>query len=70
MGLDQRLGESLATDVSLLDASGAEVTIDELLDGETPMVLNFVYHDCPMLCSVVLDLFTETLKQMPLDTRG
>ena len=65
MGLDQRLGESLATDVSLLDASGAEVTIDELLDGETPMVLNFVYHDCPMLCSVVLDLFTETLKQMP-----
>ena len=65
VGLDQQLGESLATDVSLLDASGAEVTIDELLDGETPMVLNFVYHDCPMLCSVVLDLFTETLKQMP-----
>ena len=65
VGLDQLLGESISADVLFNDASGEEVSISELLDGKTPVILNFVYHDCPMLCSVVLDSFTETLKQMP-----
>ena len=64
VGVDERLGERIALDAVFLDENGAEVRISDLVDGETPVILNFVYHECPMLCSLLLDGFTETLQEM------
>ncbi len=36
----------------------------EYFDGEKPVILNFVYHNCPMLCSILLESFTKSLKDL------
>ncbi|NNF02870.1 MAG: SCO family protein [Rhodothermales bacterium] len=64
VGVDERLGEAVASNARFLDETGAEVRISDLMDGTTPVILNFVYHECPMLCSLLLDGFTKTLQDM------
>lgn len=64
VGVEERLGEPIAADAVFLDETGTEVRISDLLGGETPVILNFVYHECPMLCSLLLDGFSRTLQEM------
>lgn len=64
VGVDERLGEFVASEAVFLDEAGQEVRISDLMDGETPVILNFVYHECPMLCSLLLDGFSKTLQEM------
>ncbi len=64
VGLDQRLGTPIPSDLVFFDESGREVSIGSYLDGDTPILLTFVYHDCPMLCGVLLTELTKTLRQM------
>lgn len=63
-GLDERLGETLPLDVTLRDETGASVTLRQLMRPDRPLLLNFVYYDCPMLCSILLDGMTNALRQM------
>ena len=55
VGVDEQLGETLPLDLSFIDEAGQSVTLQDYFDGEHPVILNFVYHDCPMLCNLVLD---------------
>jgi len=66
VGLEERLGDNIPENASFVDAEGNEVQIGDYLDGSTPLILNFVYHDCPMLCSIALESFGETLKRLDL----
>ena len=59
--MDERLGETIPTDIVFHDENGEDVTLDAYFDGEKPVVLNLVYHNCTMLCNVVLDSFTKSL---------
>ena len=63
-GLDEQLGETVPTDVTLYDEEGEEVTLASYLQGGRPVILNFVYYDCPMLCNILLDGFTGALEGM------
>ena len=65
VGLEEKLGEIIPLSTLFLDEQGQSVLLSEFFDGEIPVILNFVYHDCPMLCSIVLESFTETIKQIP-----
>ncbi len=53
--IQEMLGEPIATDRPFLDESGETVTVGDLLGQQKPLVVAFVYHSCPMLCSLVLD---------------
>lgn len=64
VGVDRQLGSSVPTDLTFQNAAGETVTLDQYLDGDTPVVLNLVYHDCPMLCGLMLDGFTGSLQQL------
>ncbi|WP_228350549.1 SCO family protein [Rhodocaloribacter litoris] len=64
VGIEERLGEHVPAGLTFLDETGAEVRLGDYLGGERPVALNLVYFDCPMLCSLVLDRFTQTLRQM------
>lgn len=64
VGIDRQLGETVPGDIALRTAEGDEVTLGRYLDGERPIVLNLVYHNCPMLCGLMLDGFTESLRAM------
>ena len=55
VGIDEHLGARVPTDLAFLDEGGRRVRLADLVDGERPLVVSFVYHDCPMLCSLTLD---------------
>lgn len=61
VGVDETLGATVPTDLTFLDESGAEVQLSTLLDGERPLAVAFVYHNCPMLCSLTLDGVSEAI---------
>ena len=57
---DQRLNEQLPLDAAFRDEEGREVTLGDYF-GKTPVVLAFVYFECPMLCTQVLNGLTTSL---------
>lgn len=63
-GLDEQLGEVIPKDVTFYNEAGEEVAIGAYLQDGRPVILNFVYHNCPMLCNILLDGFTKTLEEM------
>jgi len=67
VGIDAQLGDYIPSDASFLNAAGDEVKIGQYLNADKPLVLQFVYHDCPMLCSIALESFGEMLKGLALD---
>jgi protein SCO1 len=63
VGFDQRLDEKLPLDTMFRDEHGNTVRLGDYF-GEKPVILAFVYYDCPMLCTMVLNGLTTTLKVM------
>lgn len=63
-GLDPRLGDQVPQDVVFQNEQGADVALERYFDGERPVLLVPVYHECPMLCNIVLHALTETLGRM------
>jgi protein SCO1/2 len=57
---DQRLNQQLPLDTPLTDESGRPVRLGDYF-GRKPVVLAFVYYECPMLCTQVLNGLTTSL---------
>jgi protein SCO1/2 len=57
---DQRLNEQLPLDTRFKDEEGRAVTLGDYF-GSKPVVLAFVYYECPMLCTQVLNGLTTSL---------
>ncbi len=66
IGFDQRLDERVPLDVEFRDDQGRTVRLGEYF-GQKPVVLAFVYYDCPMLCTMILSSITSTLGVLSLD---
>ncbi len=54
IGIDQHLNEQLPLDVQLKDEDGNTVRLGDYFKKGRPVILTFVYYQCPMLCSEVL----------------
>ena len=67
VGITEFLGDTVPTDLTFFDEAGAEVSLATLLDGERPLMLAFVYHSCPMLCSLVLDGVADAVATTDLE---
>jgi protein SCO1 len=61
IGFDQRLGESVPLEAEFRDEGGRTVRLGDYFGGK-PVVLNLVYFDCPMLCTVSLNGLTSALE--------
>lgn len=66
VGIEQRLGSQLPLDVSLRDETGKTVLLSRYF-GQRPVILNFVYHKCPMLCPTVVDGLIQALNGLSFD---
>lgn len=64
VGVERQLGRTVPGNVPFRTADGATVTLGQFFDGTTPVLLNLVYHECPMLCGLMLDGFTSTLRAL------
>lgn len=64
VGITRMHGEAIPQDLAFRNADGETVQLREYFDGDTPVVLNLVYHDCPMLCGLMLDGITNTMHKL------
>jgi protein SCO1/2 len=61
IGFDQRLGEALPLDAPFTDEQGRAVKLGDYF-GKRPVVLSFVYYECPMLCTIGLNGLSAALQ--------
>lgn len=67
VGIEQKLGATLPLDTELKDEDGKVVKFSEYFKSGRPVIVTFVYFDCPMLCNQVLNGLTGSLKGMSFD---
>ena len=65
-GVSEKLGERVSPDTWFWNSDGQRVEIGDYLGQGRPVVLNLVYHTCPMLCSMVLDGTAAALSETGL----
>lgn len=58
----ENLGGQIPLDVKLTNSKGEEVVIGDYFKQGKPVLLSFVYFDCPMLCTLVLNGVSNGLK--------
>jgi protein SCO1/2 len=63
IGFDQKLGAKVPLDLSFKDETGKGVLLGDYF-GAKPVVLNLVYYDCPMLCTVTLSGMASALNEV------
>jgi protein SCO1/2 len=66
IGFDQNLNQRVPLDTTFRDESGRVVRLGDYF-GSKPVVLAFVYYDCPMLCTQVLSAMASALTLLSLE---
>ena len=66
VGLTEHIGSNVSLDLIFNDEQGRPVRLGSLFTNERPVLLAFVYHSCPMLCSLVLDGVADAVKGVDL----
>lgn len=64
VSFDQKLGATIPLDATFRDEDGKLVTLGQTLSVGRPAVLLLGYHECPMMCSVVLNGLVESLHDL------
>ncbi len=62
VGIDRQLGEQVPLNLTFTNTDGEVVRLGSYFGGEKPVILHLAYYDCPMLCPLMLDGLTETLR--------
>ncbi|MBI3405333.1 MAG: SCO family protein [Acidobacteria bacterium] len=65
VGFDQKLDEQLPLDATFRDEAGKEIALHEYF-GRKPVLVAFVYYDCPMLCTMELNGIVKTLRAVSM----
>ena len=64
IGVEEKLGTFVPDTLMFFDEEGRPVSLANFLAQDKPVILNFVYYNCPMLCSYVLDGLTKGLQEL------
>lgn len=67
IGIEQKLGSQLPLDTEFKDENGQTVKLGDFFNKGKPVILAFVYYECPMLCNEVLNGLTGSLKGVAFD---
>jgi protein SCO1 len=67
VSIAQKLDTQIPLDLMFRDETGKVVRLRELFGKGRPVLLNFVYFNCPMLCPMVLEGTTTSLTHLKFD---
>lgn len=67
IGIEQKLGGQLPMDTEMKDEAGNLVKLGSFFNSKRPVIVAFVYYECPMLCNQVLNGLTGSLKGVSFD---
>jgi protein SCO1/2 len=65
IAIEQRLNAQLPLDLELFDESGRKTKLGEYFNSR-PVLLAFVYYECPQVCPLVLDGLVRSLRVLGL----
>jgi len=65
VGIDEKLGEYLPLDLEFVTSDGDSVRIGDVID--RPVLLSFVYYECPGICSPLLNEIAWTIDKIQLE---
>jgi protein SCO1/2 len=63
---DQHINAQLPLDARFRDEAGNDVRLADYF-GRKPVIVAFVYYDCPMLCNLILNGLVRALKPVKFD---
>ncbi|MGB3364691.1 MAG: SCO family protein [Thermodesulfobacteriota bacterium] len=63
IGIDEKLGDTIPDDITILDENNNPVLFKDLLSSDTPTVLNLVYYSCPKLCNFATDGLLQVVNE-------
>jgi protein SCO1/2 len=64
IGIIEKLNEYVPDDIMLTDESGNQVNMKSIID--KPTIVTFVYFNCPMLCSPLMNGLSEVMDKIDL----
>jgi protein SCO1/2 len=64
VGIEERLGEIVDPTLAFTDETGRSVKLGDYLVKGRPVLLNFAYFHCPMLCGLVQNGMVKSLKTL------
>ncbi len=64
VGIEERLGEKIPLGLTFATSRGDSVRLESLINGDKPVILNPVYYNCPMLCSMVIDAIYTGVREL------
>jgi protein SCO1/2 len=67
VSFSQRLNERLPLDATFADENGLKVRLGDYFGGSKPVILAFVYYQCPMLCIQVMNGISSSLRALPFE---
>ena len=67
VGIVQKLGATMPLDTELKEEDGKAVKLGNYFNTGRPVIIAFVYYECPMLCNQVLNGLTGSLKGINFD---
>ncbi|MEM6289651.1 MAG: SCO family protein [Myxococcota bacterium] len=62
--VDERKGSSIDPKLSFVDHTGATVALEDVLDGDQPVLLTLNYFRCRVVCSVQLNGLADALAEL------
>lgn len=71
--IEQKLGNTLPLDASFVDQHGNPVKLGDYFRGDKPVVIEFAYFECPLLCPMVMNGIIEATRRVngvTFDARG
>ena len=67
ISIAQKLNTQIPLDLIMRDETGKVVRLNQYFGKGRPVLLNFVYYRCPMLCPMVLEGTTASLTHLKFD---
>lgn len=64
VGVTEHLDQPIPLDTPFRDHTGAPTTLRSVFDGKRPVVLQFAYHTCPVVCSMITQNLAAGLKDV------
>lgn len=65
VGVEEKLGAQIDLNLTFTAENGYQVPLRQYFAQGRPVLLNLVYYQCPMLCNLILNGQTATLRQIP-----
>lgn len=64
VGVDEKLGAHINLDLQFTAENGYQVPLRQYFAKGKPVLLTFVYYNCPMLCNLVLNAQTQAMREL------